>query len=163
MRHGEASHQCITSNSSDSLRPLTKNGELEAKATGLWLAHSQKLTPKIFVSPYLRAQQTCSLVVNVLSENGLAPASEPTTLEFITPSGDAQQVHDFIDGLLASSASEIEAILLVSHMPFVSYLVAQLTQSQHMPIFATAAIAQINYDTNSMQGQLVSLVSPDKI
>ncbi|OUR61996.1 phosphohistidine phosphatase SixA [Colwellia sp. 39_35_sub15_T18] len=163
MRHGEASNQCITSNSSDALRPLTALGASEARKMGQWLASIQTNTIEILVSPYLRAQQTCGHVVNMLTENGLSLANEPTSLDFITPAGNIQQTHDFIDGLLAQSADDKKVILLVSHMPFVSYLVAQLTQSQNMPIFATGAIAQINYDSNAMQGQLVGLVSPEKV
>jgi len=163
MRHGEASNQCLTSNSSDTLRALTTLGASEAKKMGQWLANIQTDTIEILVSPYLRAQQTCGHVVNILTENGLSLATEPTTLDFITPAGNVQQTHDFIDGLLTQNTDERKVILLVSHMPFVSYLVAQLTQSQNMPIFATGAIAQINYDTNAMQGELVGLVSPAKI
>ncbi len=165
MRHGEASNQCFTlnssdSNSSDALRPLTELGGAEAKKMAQWLARTQIDAIEIFVSPYLRAQQTCGYMVNMLTENGLSLATQSKTLDFITPAGDVQQTHNFIDGLLAESADEKKAILLVSHMPFVSYLVAQLTQSQNTPIFATGAIAQINYDAKAMQGQLVDLLSP---
>ncbi len=163
MRHGEASSQCVTSNYSDTLRPLTALGESEVKRMGLWLARTQANPIEIFVSPYLRAQQTCSHVVNVLAESGVLLATQPKTLDFITPAGDAQQTHDFIDGLLAQNADEKKIILFVSHMPFVSYLVSQLTQSQDMPIFATGAIAQIDYDSQLMQGQMVELVSPAKV
>ena len=90
-------------------------------------------------------------------------SSQPKTLDFITPAGHAQQTQDFIDGLFTQSSDDKKVILLVSHMPFVSYLVAQLTQSQNMPIFSTGAIAHINYDTTVMQGQLVDLVSPEKM
>ncbi len=163
MRHGEASSQCLTSNYSDTIRPLTEVGEYEAKRMGQWLALTQANPIEILVSPYLRAQQTCSHVVNILAENGVPLATQPKTLDIITPAVDAQQTHDFIDGLLAQNADERKVILLVSHMPFVSYLVAQLTQSQDMPIFATGAIAHINYDSHLMQGQLVEIVSPAQV
>ena len=45
-------------------------------------------------------------------------------------------------------------------MPLVSYLVAELTVDQQSPIFQTAAIAQIDYDKNNMNGKLIRLVSP---
>ncbi|MCW8834551.1 MAG: phosphohistidine phosphatase SixA [Colwellia sp.] len=159
MRHGEASNQCFISNPSDALRPLTTLGEFEAKKMGQWLANTQFNEIEILVSPYLRAQQTCEQVVKSLTEKGLVP-TEVKTIDFITPDGDVQQTHDFIDGFIEDSSNEIKAMLLVSHMPFVSYLVAQLTKSQNMPIFETGAIAQISYERHLMQGQLVNLVSP---
>jgi len=163
MRHGEASNQCLISNSSDALRPLTELGKAEAKKMAQWLAATQANPSEILVSPYLRAQQTCGHVVNILAENGVEVVTQPKVLDFITPAGDAQQTHDYIDGLLAQYSDEKKVILLISHMPFVSYLVAQLTQSQDMPIFATGGIAQINYDSHLMQGQLVNLVSPAQV
>ena len=163
MRHGEASNQCAISSNSDSLRPLTELGDSEAKIMGKWLSDAQTGVIDIYVSPYLRAQQTCAHVVNILANNDLQLINKPTTLDFITPAGDTQQTHDFIDGVLAQNVDVKKAILLVSHMPFVSFLVGQLTNSQNMPIFATGAIAHINYDSHLMQGQLVDMISPAKV
>jgi len=89
----------------------------------------------------------------------------PETLDFITPSGSAHQTHDFIDGLFQDidTINENQAILFVSHMPFVCYLVAELTGSLNMPIFSTGAIAVIDYDIKKMQGTLVNMVSPEKV
>jgi len=176
MRHGEASNQSLipnkinksNKNNSDVLRPLTEQGKLEANKIGGWIATMNIAGIKVddiavLVSPYLRAKQTCSHVVNALIEQGIQLVGQPQTIDFITPAGNIQQAHDFIDGLLAESTPEIKAILLISHMPFVSYLVAQLTNSQNMPVFATGAIAHIDYDMQLMQGQLVEMVSPEKV
>jgi phosphohistidine phosphatase len=94
--------------------------------------------------------------------------NQPKTLDLITPSGNAQQMHDFLDGLLsqfneANCGDNNAAILIVSHMPFVSYLVAQLTENHQMPIFATGAITIIDYDTTRMKGRLVDVISPDRV
>ncbi len=48
-------------------------------------------------------------------------------------------------------------------MPFVSYLVGELTNSTNMPIFATGSIAVIDYDTEKMQGQLVEIVQLENV
>lgn len=157
MRHGEAQNFIEQGSRDDSQRALTHQGEQEAQVMASWLQKSHIPPTHVFVSPYVRAQQTCKIVTSLMQTN-------TTTLDFITPSGDAKQVHDFIDGYcsdnLDKSSEQDQSILIVSHMPLVSYLVAQLTQSENAPIFATAGIAHINYDVQKMQGELLGLVTP---
>ena len=128
MRHGEAASIC----GDDSSRPLTEHGILETKRMGHWLSKRNITLLKIFASPYLRAQQSCKNVTNALNKSTLHnDVVIPETIDLITPSGNAQQVHDFIDGLMqdidslkvGSSVGNDQAILFVSHMPFISYLV----------------------------------------
>ncbi|MDX2370097.1 MAG: phosphohistidine phosphatase SixA [Colwellia sp.] len=163
MRHGEAANLA----GDDSLRPLTKQGIIEAKIMGRWLLENSPKLLDVFVSPYIRAQQTCANVSSFLIKANLL-MTQPKTLDLITPSGNAPHVHDFLDGLL-SQCNEADnddknlAVLFVSHMPFVSYFVAELTDKNQMPIFPTGAIAVIDYDTKRMQGQLVDIISPAKL
>jgi len=171
MRHGEAENTI----GEDSLRPLTIKGRLETEKMGFWLAHRKVELMNVFVSPYLRAQQSCANVVEVLHKAPLLNKISPKTLDFITPSGNACQVHDFIDGLfqthedlykednLDNNSVNKQAILFVSHMPFVSYLVGELTYTSNMPIFSTGAIAIIDYDIKKMKGQLVEMITPSNI
>ncbi len=177
MRHGEAANIA----GEDSLRPLTKQGIIETEKMGLWLARRKPVLINVFVSPYIRAQQSCANITKALQKSPLLNDITPETLDFITPSGNARQVHDFIDGLIHSNddllkedglggnnsaesdLDENKVILFVSHMPFVSHLVGELTSSLHMPIFSTAAIAIIDYDSKQMQGQLVEIISPAKV
>ncbi|MBL4940982.1 MAG: phosphohistidine phosphatase SixA [Colwellia sp.] len=167
MRHGEAANIA----GEDSLRPLTIHGKIEAEKMGLWLVSCKPRLLNILVSPYLRAQQSCVTVIDVLSKASLLNGISPETVDFITPSGNARQVHDYIDGLVhnnnddiaANNSTEEQAILLVSHMPFVSYLVGELTGSLNMPIFSTGAIAIIDYDIKQMQGKLLDIVSPARV
>ena len=150
MRHGQA--QSIAP--SDASRTLTQQGIDEAKATGQWLAENQPLFDCIFVSPYLRAQQTTETVIEQLSNK-----SKRKTLSFITPEDSAKEVHDYLDAVC--SVEKYESILLVSHMPLVSYLVAELTFDNTMPIFQTASVAKIDYDTDKMKGELLTMFSPE--
>ena len=167
MRHGEAASIA----GEDSLRPLTKQGANEADKMGQWLALSKPTIMNIFVSPYLRAQQTCAFITDALTKASLISDAELKTLDFITPSGNVSHLHDYLDGILQSydsvmhrsSFNNNQAIILVSHMPFVSYLVAELTGTSNMPIFSTGAIAAIDYDIKLMQGQLVTMVSPNEV
>ena len=177
MRHGEAQNFVAQGSRDDSQRALTAQGKTEAKMMANWLQKMQINPIQVFVSPYVRAQQTCAIATSMME-------SAITTLDFITPSGDAKQVHDFSDGWCSEqvAASKLKtaghqetahpmstkqlptnqeaSLLIISHMPLVSYLVAQLTQSGNAPIFATAGIAHIDYDIERMQGTLLRLISP---
>ena len=150
MRHGQAEPIAP----SDALRPLTASGINEVKVSGQWLAENQHNFDCIFVSPYLRAQQTADTVIDQLSGE-----QNRKTLSFITPEDSAKEVHDYIDAVC--SVEQYQKILLVSHMPLVSYLVAELTFDNTMPIFPTASVAQIDYQLEKMQGEFVTLVSPN--
>jgi phosphohistidine phosphatase len=159
MRHGEA-QPILEQGSTDCQRALTQQGKTEVNLVAHWFKKKQIHFNTIFVSPYVRAQQTAQIAnAKVVTK----------TLDLITPSGDAKQVHDFIDGWceqqIKNSAQSVlgddqKNLLIISHMPLVSYLVAQLTQSTDAPIFATAAIAHIDYDEKTMQGRLKRLISP---
>ena len=157
MRHGEAQTPISHTQQSDSQRKLTKQGEFEAQLMSNWFEKNQLNIGQLWVSPFVRAQQTCALVSKSMHV-------EAQTLDFITPSGDPKKVHDYIDGVLTAASEQKDgdnkALFIVSHMPLVSYLVAELTQYQAAPIFATAAIAEIDYNVETMQGSLTRLVSP---
>lgn len=152
MRHGQAEMVAA----SDALRPLTENGVKEAKITGQWLAEHSGTFDCVFVSPYLRAQQTADAVISQLGN-----VHSRQTLNFITPEDSPKDVHDYLDGVCG--VEQYQHILLVSHMPLVSYLVAELTSNNTMPIFQTASVAQIEYDTHRMLGEFITLVSPNEV
>mgnify|MGYP005990452497 CR=1 FL=1 len=163
MRHGEAADIA----GDDSQRPLTKQGIDEAKTMGQWILQQTPNLVDVMVSPYIRAQQTCDYVLRSLSD-GESLSHQVNTADFITPSGNAKQVHDFVDGVFSQDqdknySDENTAVLFISHMPFVSYFVAELTDKNNMPMFSTGAIAVIDYDLKSMQGQLVEIISPCQV
>jgi phosphohistidine phosphatase len=152
MRHGQA----FTSGSIDALRGLTDQGKLEATVMTKWLKNQDVEVDQMLISPFIRAQETAQKVTSGFDESLVA-----TTLDFITPSGSARMLHDYIDGVCASE--KVETLLIVSHMPLVSYLVAELTTNNDAPIFQTASIAQIDYDVKRMKGFLVGLTSPSDL
>jgi phosphohistidine phosphatase len=152
MRHGQAN----PFGKSDAERSLTKHGFDEVAKMAKWLVENLHRIDNILVSPYVRAQQTAQ---QLLKHPEIS--AQLNTIDFITPEGDAAQVHDYIDGLLA--IEPIESLLLVSHMPLVSYLLAKLTTESNAPIFQTAAIAQIDYDVQLMKGRLVQVISPNDV
>jgi len=152
MRHGQAEPMSIN----DSQRELTKQGYLEADKMAKWMVSHQLAPEQVFVSPYIRAQQTAETVINHFNVS-----IRTKTLDFITPTGNAKEVHDYLDGFCQTQ--NLQRVLIVSHMPLVSYLVSELTFDNQSPIFQTAAIAQIDYDITSMKGSLVRLISPNEV
>jgi phosphohistidine phosphatase len=152
MRHGQA----FTSGTDDALRELTAEGQQEASEMAKWISNQNIPIDKVIVSPFVRAQQTFNEIQNSLDKSVVI-----TTLDFITPSGSAQRMHDYIDGICVTE--NVSHLLIVSHMPLVCYLVAELTTDGDCPLFQTASIAHIDYDTKCMKGQLVSLTSPSDL
>jgi phosphohistidine phosphatase len=152
MRHGQAEYQA----SSDQARQLTSKGKHEALMMGQILKNNEIDFDALFVSTYIRAQQTMNIVTTEVNNH-----VSHEVLDFITPSGSAQFVHDYIDGVIVPK--KLNTILIVSHMPLVSYLVETLTGGQSSPIFPTAGIAEIDYDVEQMRGVLVKLTSPAEL
>lgn len=160
MRHGEAQDFFGQGCVEDSERALSTHGESEVLDMAQWFKKMDIRPKQVFVSPYVRASQTCKLVTSAME-------AEIKTLDFITPLDDAKPVHDYIDGWIneqcachGNVTNDEDSILIISHMPLVCYLVAELTQSDNAPIFATAGVAHIDYDCDKMQGTLLTMTSP---
>ena len=80
-------------------------------------------------------------------------------IEDIIPEGLPKIVSDYIDARIHAAANAkkpIRSMLLVSHMPFVSYLVDELCQSYTTSLFSTASIAVIKYSLSAHKGTLVT-------
>lgn len=152
MRHGQAQEYA----ESDSQRALIEEGELETRVVAKFLNKEVKEADLLLVSPYLRAQQTAASLVDAMSLS-----VKQQTLDLLVPAGNALEVHDYLDGLL--NVEKIQNVIIVSHMPLVSYLVSELTVSNDMPIFQTAAIAEIDYDVKKMKGQLLRMITTEDI
>lgn len=150
MRHGQANPV----GSVDELRPLNEMGEAEVKQMAEWALSQNMNFDHVLVSPFLRAQQTSELFLAHYSEN----SPTKTQVDCITPFGEAALVHDYIDAFIAENA--VKSLLIISHMPLVSFLSAEMTFDQSAPIFQTAAILQVDYDVEKMKGEVVTLTAP---
>lgn len=150
MRHGEA----VAQSSTDSERQLTSRGEAEASQMGQWLDSSYRQFDLILCSPYLRARQTAQQVQQQLRNQ---PPVE--VLSDLVPEGDCRQVQLYLDARLSTQPMRV---LLVSHMPLVSFLVETFTKSGNTPIFDTAAIACLHYEVGQA-GVLLEKTSPAEL
>lgn len=153
MRHGQATPV----GAEDELRPLTAAGEAEVEQMAQW-ANSQGIQfDQVLVSPFVRAKQTRDIFFRTYRYP--QPATEELAL--ITPFGEVSQVHDYLDFIIGER--QLKNVLIISHMPLVSFLSAELTFDQSAPIFQTAAILQVNYDNEKMKGDAMCLVAPNDI
>ncbi|MDY6975202.1 MAG: phosphohistidine phosphatase SixA [Pseudomonadota bacterium] len=151
MRHGEAEAPRLD----DKSRQLTSVGREQVKSAALWLKDQyckEGIVDLALVSPYRRAKQTFDMV-SLDVEAGKVESNED-----IVPEGSPRLVSDYIDGLLhaaVNSKKPIKKLLVVSHMPLVSYLVDELCQSYTTSLFSTASIAVIKYSLHEHKGTLV--------
>ncbi|MCQ1059584.1 phosphohistidine phosphatase SixA [Photobacterium sp. ZSDE20] len=151
MRHGEAQHFAA----SDAERPLTDRGAAlsEQMATQLAGQFDNDLD-MVWVSPYLRAQQTWQAMASHL------PAPKKVmTVDEITPYGDAEDVASYIKAVV--SIEQPENLLIVSHLPLVGYLTSEMVPGLQPPMFITSSIAAIDYQPDSGNGELLWHANPE--
>lgn len=117
MRHGEAALEAA----SDAVRPLTLCGRDESRQMAAWLNTKSVDIERVLVSPYLRAEQTLATVREALT----LPEGEEVLPE-LTPGGNAEQVGSYLQALAMQGVS---SVLIVSHLPLVGYLVAELCRA----------------------------------
>ena len=152
MRHGQASWSAAC----DSERSLTRQGvgEITSTATALAKQLGSEKVERIFTSPYRRAQQTATLVREVLMQSGVMSAVNVETLTELIPEGDPIRIIDALP--------EAKVILLASHMPLVGNLAAALCGDSTPYLFQTgmAVILEMEFTAPAM-ARLIGTISPD--
>ncbi|MCX8965107.1 phosphohistidine phosphatase SixA [Erwinia psidii] len=151
MRHGDAAIDAA----SDSVRPLTHCGSDESRQMANWLNGQSVHIDRVLVSPYLRAEQTLATV-----REALALPEGQETLPELTPGGDPALVASYLQVLMKEG---VRSVLVISHLPLVGYLVSALCPQEAPPMFATSAIACIDYDAENASGKLEWQVSPSRL
>lgn len=141
MRHGEAEPYSVK----DETRNLTAFGVTQSRKAGIWLNEKFREIDVALVSPYIRAQQTLDALRTQVSVKQVISCSD------IIPSGNPAIVHDYVDAFLLENP-EINSVLLVCHMPIVSFLADNFCQIEHSPLFVTSAILQVDYQVEQSCG-----------
>ena len=146
MRHGQAHSTAKT----DELRPLTDEGRRQV-AVNAQAILNESFT-HVFVSPYLRAQQTWA----ILQDQSIS-TQKCETVDWITPDVPTQPA---LDELLAIKGESLN-ILLVCHQTFAGRLTTYLcdgsTRGRHIE---TAAIVAIQSEVFASQcGMLQGILS----
>lgn len=151
MRHGEAH----TFAASDAERPLTERGQVQSQHMAVQLAHQlPDGIESVWISPYLRAQQTWAAMAEYLP----AP-KQLLTVDEITPYGDAEDVATYLKAVI--TVERPDSVLLVSHLPLVGYLTAELVPGLQPPMFITSSIAAIEFDPESGDAELLWHANPE--
>lgn len=151
MRHGDAAIQAA----SDAQRPLTQKGINESELMAQWLNNRHPNIDKVMVSPYLRAGQTLQVVRDSLL---LPPQVE--VMDELTPGGHAAYIADHIRDCGTLGAN---AVLVVSHLPLVGYLVSELCPHEAPPMFTTSTIACIEFNISNFKSQVEWMLSPSQL
>ena len=146
MRHGQAQSMAST----DELRPLTDQGRQQVSINAQLISNEH--FTHVFVSPYLRAQQTWE----VLQSQGVR-TQRCITVDWITPDVPSAPA---LDELLSLDGDQLN-ILLVCHQTFAGRLATTLcdgsTRGRHVE---TAAIVSIQAEVFAGQcGMLKGILS----
>ncbi|KFD13968.1 phosphohistidine phosphatase [Serratia marcescens subsp. marcescens ATCC 13880] len=120
-----------------------------------WLNTKSVDIERVLVSPYLRAEQTLATVREALT----LPEGEEVLPE-LTPGGNAEQVGSYLQALAMQG---VNSVLIVSHLPLVGYLVAELCPGECPPMFATSAIANVDLPADGSYGKFEWQVSPSQV
>jgi phosphohistidine phosphatase len=79
--------------------------------------------------------------------------------EDVVPEGDPKIVHDLIKALF-NDKSKASVVLIVSHMPFVSYFLEEVHVDKKSMLFGTSSMVVINYDLVAGAGKIESIYHP---
>ncbi|MBY5922116.1 phosphohistidine phosphatase SixA [Ferrimonas balearica] len=149
MRHGEASFDAVT----DRQRPLTPLGVTQTQQMATHLARQLSQLDLVFVSPYLRAQQSWQAC------EALLPKPERVHhLDELVPDASPALAHDLL--LAHMTLVKAKTGLVIAHMPLLGYLVSEFVPGQTPPLFATSALAQVALEPAP---QLISLQGPQDL
>lgn len=154
MRHGEAEPVQL----SDEDRRLTELGKKQSSQSAIWINQfCQSCNIQIdmsLVSPFRRTQETFAEVSKQVS------IEESITCNDIVPSGEPQMAQAYMDVLLQEN-THVQGLLLVSHMPFVSYFLDYMSAHHYSMLFSAGAIAAIRYTPNEGPGKLAGQFLPE--
>lgn len=149
LRHGEAEVNA----SSGGGRQLTESGHEEVANVAKQFASKNLKLDRCFASPALRAQQTAETFLSYI----FTPP-EIETAEVLSANQRAAQLMSFLEGVPEGN------ILLVSHNPILSELLALLTNGNvdHMQILGTGHLACVTLDIIGLgMGTCLFILEPD--
>lgn len=152
MRHGEAESPRFD----DKSRQLTDVGREQVTQAAHWLADhycNDRTVDLALVSPYRRTRQSFDMLSLDLSFASMEISED------ITPDGSPEFVSDYLGARISAAQAKnksLARIMLVSHMPLVSYLTDTLCDSYTTGLFATASIAVVRFSPASGKGTLVA-------
>ena len=137
LRHGQAEPY---SKAVDAERQLTESGVAEVASTAHTFSEKKECFDAVFVSPYIRAQQTADVFLTALNQ---MPKVQTTPL--ITPYGKVMEVASWLID------QPYESILLITHQPF-AYQFSDFLVEEALPVSVSMSTATLI----SLEGELLS-------
>ena len=139
MRHGEAERFA----SSDSQRCLTDRGRAETRQVCLQQKADLEDVTHVVVSPYVRAQQTAEIVLELLGLQAV------TTTESIIPGASPEKAVKFLEDHCQEYG--VDNLLVICHMPIVGLMTSYLVDGQ---------IQHYGFATSSFLGIELPMIGP---
>ncbi len=153
MRHGTA--HSVSAQHDDAARPLTEAGIREVTEVSRHIARLGTNLSQLRSSPYVRAQQTASILAQAL---GISKVETDTE---ITPHGNVDDI------LFSLAAAELPSVGLVSHQPLVGLLLGKLLgkdPDNFMISPATFALVKCELTAAKVKSaKLICLIQPSEI
>lgn len=153
MRHGEAE----TLRAEDKTRNLTSHGKKQAIEAGRWLAGYLGAETPIdlaLVSSYVRAQQTYQQLSSQVTVTATQVCND------VIPEGDPKIANEFVKALFYDSPPS-KVLLVVSHMPFVSYFLEEVHKDKQTMLFDTSSLVVVEYDVKRGDGLIDNIYHPE--
>lgn len=138
LRHGEAAHAIP-----DRERSLTDYGRRQIESQYQWLKEQNFQPELILHSPYKRTTETASLA------EVFFPNVEMLVEPLITPDGNPEMVAQLVPAL------EKHQLLIVSHMPMVSYLTKTFLPELDLFSYPVAGLCWLELSPNSSTATLL--------
>jgi phosphohistidine phosphatase len=154
LRHGIAVDPGDPAAPTDPERFLTDKGKARTRAAARGLAAIGISPDLVLVSPYVRAQQTADIAVEVLGAKEIARE----TIDSLTPMGDPSRVIEVV------RASGKHSVLCVGHAPNLDLLAAKLVGSTS-PVtrLKKAGVASLELRAIKAGGAVVHAVYPPSV
>ena len=144
LQHGDA-----VSGEVDPERPLSEQGRRDVRAQAMRLKSREVCPGKIIHSGKLRAEQSASLMAEVLS-----PDLSPVRADGLGPNDDPAMIIGDIDQMS-------DAVLIASHMPFVSRLCSTLLTGATDAEFASIPGTLFCLEKAESKWRLAFMLRPD--
>jgi phosphohistidine phosphatase len=154
IRHADALPVGAHGITEDEARPLSKEGEAQARQLAAALNRRGIRLEKVVSSPLLRARQTAEGLVQALPD----PRPELIARDELAPGGKRRKLVKLLRDLGGT------AVAVVGHQPDLGDLAAWLIGSKKARIdFAKAGVAQITFadSPDKGAGTLVGLMAPE--
>jgi len=149
MRHGEANAN--SASRSDGERHLTDVGTVQVNKVLNTAKQLGANVNAIASSPLARAKETSEIAARIF---GL----QYTITNSLEPEGSPEGVYEEL-----SKLDPVKSVLLISHQPLVSTLLADILGAEPKASFATGTLAMVKVDGHpkTASGTLVFLIPPD--